>query len=197
MRILTLFTVLTICASAFGQAFSIFDPAMQAPPVASGATCETLVDSQTGAYDSATSLATAANNQYAWFRITNASAATICGLEISLRKNTAPDWNITFAIYTTSDGTNVVSQVGGDSDALATASMSTSFTTNAVSWSSNRPALEAGTYLLVIKNASYGSGSVSFAAHAPLTVGKIMLGSSSFTISAYANRRPYFRLLAQ
>lgn len=39
--VLTLLTLLTICASAWGQAFSIFDPAMQSPPVASGAACST------------------------------------------------------------------------------------------------------------------------------------------------------------
>lgn len=156
----------------------------------------TAIASNTAAYDSSASFGSADNQLYCWWPLTNAVAATVHQLDLSLSRG-AGFTNRTFSvgIYLTDDGTNALAQVGSDSDGIDTGTLSTSLTTNTIVWSAGFPSLEATNYMIVMKvSASVSGNSIQTGMHGAYTAGILRKSSTDWAISGVLNRRPYFVL---
>lgn len=93
--------LLISCSTVFGQqAFSIFDPAMQAPQAVSGATCSTVVDDQLGT--TYTAQAGVGRTNYTAGSWLASASASVCKISIRCSKYNSPTQTITPLVYSDS-----------------------------------------------------------------------------------------------
>ncbi len=185
----------------FGQSPFGFNSRIMQGNVQVSMPCSTLISSTTGTVDSNNGYGNAANRQYIWWPITNSSAATVCSMDLSIFKTNSPTFNVSIGIYYTTDQLNPTTQIGGDSDPIATSTFSSTSQTNRFLWSSNYPVLPTSAttnYIVVIKCDGWeATNCVRVEFHNPAIVGIQGYGTTSFTGGSTGNRRPYYKLFAQ
>lgn len=131
--------------------------------------------------------------------VTNSASGTICNCDLSIYRQGSPSGNVTLAIYTTTNDSTPVIQVGGDSDPIACSGMSTSPQTNNFTWSANYPTVGASNFIMVIKTSVEGNSTnnLSLRLHNPYVAGVLKGGETNFNVGVTYNRRPYYILRKQ
>ena len=163
--------------------------------------CDTLVTSNTAAFDNTLGFNHVAGQQYVWFWFTNTADVTLCKMDLAIHRIGYPGGNVSIAIYKVSGeaNTNLLEKVGGDSAVISVDSLSESAQTNTFVWSTDYPSIGASNHVAVIKTSVVGSSgnSLILRRHGAYQVNTLIVGTSTFGQTLISTRRPYFVLYSQ